>query len=122
MPQLVPIAVTETSALLALRRSLWQLAILGIATAATLVRIAPGFDAFALWCVLVPLSALAVHFRHRLSSLMLSRRHAPADRELPRRVQRPQARRARGDGNAAIKRRQARARLLRQAQLSPLAR
>lgn len=121
MPRLVPIAATEIPALLALRRTLWQLAIIGIATAATLARIAPDSDSLALWCVLIPLSALAVHFRQPLLNLLLHR-HVPRDRATPRRMQRAQARRAHGDDNAASKRRQARARLLRQAQLNRLAR
>ena len=122
MPRLVPIAATESPALLALRRTLWQLAILGIATATTLARIAPDSGSLALWCVLIPLSALAVHFRQTLLNLLLSHRRVHRDRATPRRMQRVQARRARGDDNAASKRRQARARLLRQAQLNQLAR
>jgi hypothetical protein len=115
MPRLIAVSASETPALLALRRTLWQLAILGIAIAATLTRIAPQSDALALWCALIPLSALAMHFRHALWNAM-SFRLAHVDHALARRTQRPrpQARRARG---------QLRVRLVRDAaKVGPLAR
>jgi hypothetical protein len=124
MPRLIAVSASETPALLALRRTLWQLAILGIAIAATLTRIAPQSDALALWCALIPLSALAMHFRHALWNAM-SFRLAHVDHALARRTQRPrpQARRARGDGASSSQRRQLRARLLRDsAKVGPLAR
>ena len=123
MPRLIPISDADAPALLALRRTLWQFAILGIAAAATLARIAPQSGTLALWCVLVPLSALAAHFRHALLNLLRSHRHADAEQRAPRRAQRPQARRARADGTAARLRRQPRARQPRDpAQAGPRAR
>jgi hypothetical protein len=124
MPRLIAVSASETPALLALRRTLWQLAILGIAIAATLTRIAPQSDALALWCALIPLSALAMHFRHALWNAM-SFRLAHVDHALARRTQRPrpQARRARGDGASSSQRRQLRVRLVRDAaKVGPLAR
>ena len=121
MPRLVPISNPEFPALLALRRTLWQLAFVGIVAAAILVRIAPGSGALASWCVLVPLSALAVHFRLVLRNLLQS--HRDARRSIvSRRRPPPQARRARG-GNPSNARRQSRSRPLRvPSQLGPLAR
>ena len=76
MPRLVPISHSETLALLALRRTLWQLAFVGIVAAAILVRVAPDSRALAAWCILVPLNALAVHFRHVLRRLLPTRRRS----------------------------------------------
>jgi hypothetical protein len=121
MPRLVPISNPETPALLALRRTLWQLAFVGIATAVAVARIAPQFDLFALWCVLVPLSALTVHFRQALLNLLQSHRDARRS-TVSHHVERPQARRARGDGISS-NRRPSRARLPRDpSQVRPLAR
>ena len=121
MPRLVPISNPEDEALLALRRTLWQLAFVGIVAAAILVRVASDSGALASWCVLVPLSALAVHFRQSLLNLLQAHRdgrHSIA----PRRRPPPQARRARG-GNPSNTRRQTRPRPLRvPSQVGPLAR
>jgi hypothetical protein len=121
MPHLVPISHPEDEALLALRRTLWQLAFVGIMAAAILVRVAPDSGALASWCVLVPLTALAVHFRAALFSLLQSHRDARQS-ITPHRRQPPQARRARG-GNPSNTRRQSRPRPLRvPSQVGPLAR
>lgn len=110
MPRLVPLSTLETSALLALRRTLWQLALVGIVAAAILARIAPDSGALASWCVLLPLSALTVHFREALLNLLQS--HRDARRSVgSRRRQPPQARRARG-GDRSVTRRQPRSRPL----------
>jgi len=121
MPRLVPISHSDTPALLALRRTLWQLAFVGVTTAAAFVRIAPQFDMLALWCVLVPLTALTVHFRDTLLGLLRS--HRDARRSVAsRRRQPPQARRARG-GSPTNTRRQVRPLPLRvPSQVRPLAR
>ncbi len=122
MPQLVPISNPETSAVQALRRTLWQLAFVGIATALTLSRLAPDSAALASWCVLIPLCALVVHFRSALFNLLQAHRHAHGDDVAPRRIQNPQARRTHGDGLSS-KRRPSRVRLARDtARLRPLAR
>jgi len=122
MPRLVPISHHETFAVQALRRTLWQLAFVGLATAAAIVRIAPDSRALASWCVLIPLCALAMHFRHRLLDLLSTHRRLHANQITSRRMQRPQARRAPGDGLSG-KRRQSRVRLARDAaRSSPLAR
>lgn len=121
MPRLVPISNPETPALLALRRTLWQLAFVGIAIAVTLARTAPQFDLLALWCVLIPLSALAAYFRQTLFNLLKSHRDARRSIVSHHR-QRPQARRASSDG-PSNKRRPARACLQRDpSQMRPLAR
>ena len=88
MPRLIVVCGSETPAVLALRRTLWQLAILGIGIAATLAWIVPQSDALALWCVLIPVSALAMHFRHALWNAMSSGL-AHVDHAVVRRTQRP---------------------------------
>jgi hypothetical protein len=65
---------SETFALLALRRTLLQLAVLGVAAAVALPWIAPGSDTVAFWCALAPLSACTVHSRSLLASLLPMRR------------------------------------------------
>lgn len=54
---------SETRALLALRRSVLQLAVLGTAIALVLPWIAPGLGTLALWFALAPLSACAANCR-----------------------------------------------------------
>ncbi|MDP4157947.1 MAG: hypothetical protein Q8929_20160, partial [Bacillota bacterium] len=76
MPHLIPTSDSETPALLALRRTLWQLAFLGILAAAAVARIAPQSGVIALWCALVPLSALAAHFRSTLLDMLPLHRSA----------------------------------------------
>ena len=61
---------SETSALLALRRTLLQLSVLGVTVAICLRWIAPDAGTLALWCALVPLSACAVHCRSLFASLL----------------------------------------------------
>jgi hypothetical protein len=125
MPRLVPTSDSETPALLALRRTLWQLAFVGFAVAVAIARIAPGLGTIALWCVLIPLSALMAHYRYALLDMLLLHRHVVADPTTLRRSlrQRPQARRSHGDGATARLRRQPRSRLLRDpAHAGPLAR
>jgi len=110
MPRLVPIFHTETPAVLALRRTLWQLAFVGVVAGSVIARIAPDSGALAAWCALVPLSALAVHYRQALLCLLQSHRDIHQSTASPR--SRPaQARRARG-GNPSNPRRQSRSRPL----------
>ena len=97
MPRMVLINTNESLALLALRRSVWQLAVLGIATATALARIAPQYDVAAAWSALIPLSALATLYRQQLLDLISTQRKAVApDNSRRRRAVRkqPQARRA----------------------------
>ena len=121
MPRLVPIVNPETPAVLALRRTLWQLAFVGIAAAAILARIAPDSSALASWCALLPLSALALHYRRALLGLLQS--HRDSDRSAaPRRSRPAQACRARG-GSPSSPRRQTRPRPLgNPSRVRPLAR
>jgi hypothetical protein len=90
-----PDPVVEDTPLLALRRTLWQLAVVGVAAAVAMDRIAPDARAAAIWCALVPLSALAAHFRHAFWSLFCRPRLADA----------PRLRSGRGRGPAAGARR-----------------
>jgi hypothetical protein len=125
MPRLVPISNPETPALLALRRTLWQLAFVGIAIAVAIARIAPESGTIALWCVLIPLSALAAHYRYTLLDMLQFPRGTGADHSAFRRPQqqRPQARRAYGAGPASRLRRLPRTRQPRDpAHVGPLAR
>ncbi|HEY2345349.1 MAG TPA: hypothetical protein VGH80_05620 [Xanthomonadaceae bacterium] len=75
----------EDEALLALRRTLWQLAVVGVAAAIAIERLAPDAGLVALWCVLVPLSALAVHFRSELLRRWTAQRQDDAPRARLRR-------------------------------------
>jgi short subunit dehydrogenase-like uncharacterized protein len=121
MPHLVPISHPATAALLALRRTLWQLAFVGFLAAAILVRIAPESGALALWCVLLPLSALAVHFRQVLLNLL--HLHRSARRTMVSRRRQPSQARRTGDGDQSNMRRMPRPRSLRvPSQVRPLAR
>ncbi len=111
MPRLIPTRVSESPRLLALRRTLWQLSVLGIGAAATLAQRAPQFGTFALWCALIPLSALATHYRRTLlhavsTRLQLGSAQSPRRRSVR---PRPQARRAIGS-RATTKPQQVRAR------------
>jgi hypothetical protein len=111
MPRLIPISDSETPALLALRRTLWQLAVVGIAVAVAIVRIAPELGTIAFWSVLIPLSALVAYYRRTLLNMLLHRGEG-VDSTACRRTQRqrPQARRARSDGAMPRLRRQLRSR------------
>lgn len=60
----------EDEALLALRRTLWQLAVVGSMAAIAIAWLAPAAHAAALWCVLAPLSALTVHYREGAPSIL----------------------------------------------------
>ena len=62
-----------SEALLALRRTLFQLAALGLIVALGLWKFAPGSGAAALWCALVPLSACAAHCRSLPAALLPAR-------------------------------------------------
>ena len=75
----------EDEALLALRRTLWQLAVVGLATGIATTRLAPDAAAVAAWCVLVPLCALLVHFRHELLERWATRARVDGQRARPRR-------------------------------------
>lgn len=59
----------EEESLLALRRTLWQLACLGAVAAIAL------HGVVALWCVLLPVSALGVHYRRALYWRACTRKH-----------------------------------------------
>ncbi|MBS0457630.1 MAG: hypothetical protein JSS44_09910 [Proteobacteria bacterium] len=67
------LAAPETENLLALRRTLWQLLGVGIAAAIVLTSKAPAAGSAALWCVVLPASALLVHFRRELLARMRMR-------------------------------------------------
>ncbi|MEO7478561.1 MAG: hypothetical protein ABIT64_04925 [Lysobacteraceae bacterium] len=104
MPRLVPMTSAESPALLALRRSVWQLAVLGITTALALVRIAPQYDVAAAWSALFPLTALATLYRHELLGLIRAQATAAAAGNARRRRtlrKQPQARRAISDRSLA---------------------
>ena len=85
-----PFDPIEDSPLLALRRTLWQLAVVGVVAAIATQRVAPDTHAVALWCVLVPLSALAAHFRRELWDLCRVQRHADLPYPRARRSGKPQ--------------------------------
>ena len=122
MPRLIPTSASETPALLALRRTLWQLAILGLAAAVTITRIAPHSGLLAAWCALIPLTALMTHYRHTFAALLFAHRTVQSERGPLRRVQRSQARRTRGDVATSRLRRQPRVQMPRDpAQAGPRA-
>ncbi|MBS0194985.1 MAG: hypothetical protein JSR34_12175 [Proteobacteria bacterium] len=56
----------EDETLLALRRSLWQLAFAGMAAAVVIAQLLPTAGVAAAWCALAPLAALATHYRDSL--------------------------------------------------------
>jgi hypothetical protein len=73
MPRLPPIENPQSAfALLALRRTLWQLALLAsaIAVAVGMLSVAPGV--LPIWLLLAPASALLVHHRDALRVLFRS--------------------------------------------------
>ncbi len=109
MSRQIPTRVPESPLLLALQRTLWQLAVLGIGAAATLTQRAPQFGAIALWCALIPLSALATHYRRTLLHAVSTRWQLGYAQAARRRIvrPRPQARRAIGS-RATTKLQQAR--------------
>lgn len=89
-------AASSDEALLALRRTLWQLAVVGVVSASVIAAIAPEAQAIALWCVLAPLAALATHFRHAIaqnlwpaSGIDGARRQGAEARGRQQRVSRP---------------------------------
>ena len=64
MPRLLSIDNPQPAfALLALRRTLWQLAIVGAASAAALGMLADAPGVLPAWLILLPISALLVHHR-----------------------------------------------------------
>ena len=64
MPRLLSIDNPHTAfALLALRRTLWQLAIVGAASAVALGTLADAPGVLPAWLILLPISALLVHHR-----------------------------------------------------------
>ncbi len=96
MPRPALINATESAALPALRRSVWQLAVLGIAAAAMLVRLAPQDGVAAAWSAVLPLSALAALYRRELLDAIRAHRTALAPNNARRRRasrSQPQARR-----------------------------
>jgi hypothetical protein len=64
---------SENFALLALRRTLLQLAVVGVAAAIALRWIAPDSGTLALWCAMAPLSACAVNGRSLFAALLPTR-------------------------------------------------
>ena len=71
MPRLVFIEDSRTAfALLALRRTLWQLAILGAASAATIAVLTDAPGVLPAWLILMPISALLVHHRDAVFALI----------------------------------------------------
>lgn len=85
MPRLLAAEpVYPAPALLALRRTLWQLAMLGIAGAVAICALADVPGVLPAWLLLAPISALLAH--HRASWLALLRTAADANRtSYPRR-------------------------------------
>jgi len=83
--------VVEDEALVALRRTLWQLAAVGIVAALAIEWLATDAGALALWCALVPLCALAAHFRQELASLWGAQESETATRLRARRGTRPRS-------------------------------
>ena len=89
-------------ALLALRRTLWQLAILGVASATALVALADAPGMLPAWMILLPISALLVHHRDAVLALIRlvttdeqytkNRRRRPVSRQASRRSE-PMSRR-----------------------------
>ena len=57
-------------ALLALRRTLWQLAIVGAASAVALATLADAPGVMPAWLILMPISALLVHHRDAVFALI----------------------------------------------------
>lgn len=103
MPRLLPIDNPHTAfALLALRRTLWQLAILGAASAIAIGALADAPGVLPAWLILLPISALLVHHRDAVLALIrvvatdqrrtINQRRRPVSRQASRRSE-PSARR-----------------------------
>ena len=103
MPGLLPIESSHPApALLALRRTLWQLAILGAASATAIVALADAPGMLPAWMILLPISALLVHHRDAVLGLIrivttderraISQRRRPVSRQASRRSE-PMSRR-----------------------------
>jgi hypothetical protein len=104
-----PVATSAfpSDALLALGRSLWQLAIVGVWVAIALVRWWPDASALALWCVLAPLSALATHYRHAIVAVARRTDRPARSTAAPRASRHPQALRSRAGARRRSERRAA---------------
>jgi len=86
MPRLLPIEnPNNLLALLALRRTLWQLAILGIASAIAIGILAKTPGVLPTWLLLAPIAALLVHHRETLLALVRAAAHIDRRAANPRR-------------------------------------
>jgi hypothetical protein len=93
MPRLLPIeSPNPVPALLALRRTLWQLAMLGVASAIAIGMLAETPGVLPAWLLLTPIAALFVHHRETLLALVRAAAHVDWRTDNPRR--RPLRRRA----------------------------
>lgn len=81
MPRLISTENPQTAfAMLVLRRSLWQLAILGVASAIAIGALADAPGVLPVWLLLVPACALCVHHRGAVLALV---RAVATDRRRP---------------------------------------
>lgn len=90
-------------ALLALRRTLWQLAILGVASATAIGMLADAPGVLPAWLLLTPIAALIAH--HRQTLLALLRSVASVERGVGTARRRPLRRQARQRNEAMSRRR-----------------
>ena len=104
MPRLLSIdSPYPAPALLALRRTLWQLALLGAASAIAIGVLAEAPGILPIWLLLTPASALLVHHRDALLALFYAAASVEPHAGYPRR--RPLCRQASRRGDAAMRRR-----------------
>jgi hypothetical protein len=93
MPRLLPIEnPNSTPTLLALRRTLWQLATLCAASAVAILAFDDAPGTLPVWLLLMPTTALFVH--HRAALLALIRRAAEGERDTSNPGRRPLRRQA----------------------------
>ncbi|MEO5596781.1 MAG: hypothetical protein ABIQ97_06490 [Lysobacteraceae bacterium] len=84
-----------SNAFIGLRRSLWQLAIVAAGAAMISVWMSPAPGVLPAWLLLLPISALLVHYRDAISCLLRARVDAASnDAERRRRAPRRQAQRS----------------------------
>jgi hypothetical protein len=106
MPRLLPIeSPAAAHALLVLQRTLWQLAMLSIASAIAIFALDDAPGTLPAWLLLAPITALLVH--HRLILLALIRTAASVERGTGAR-RRPLRRQANPRSEAASRRRPSR--------------
>ena len=104
MPRLLSIENSDNSpALLALRRTLWQLAILGVASAIAIGVLVDASGVLPAWLLLTPITALLVHHRHALLALLRTAANVESGVSNPRR--RPLRRQASQRSEAMSRRR-----------------